>query len=95
MIALAHRDVVLRPLVTEKSLRISERRNAYTFAVDPRANKVQIRRAVESLFHVKVVGVRTDVRTGKPKRVGFKVKMTPSTKRALVTLKPGDTIEFY
>ena len=95
MNVLSPRDVVLRPLVTEKSLRVSERRNAYTFAVDPRANKVQIRRAIETLFHVKVVGVRTDVRTGKPKRFGWRVKTTPSTKRALVTLKAGDTIEFY
>jgi large subunit ribosomal protein L23 len=92
---LSPRDVVLRPLVTEKSLRVSERRNAYTFAVDPRANKVQIRRAVESLFHVKVLGVRTDVRPGKPKRFGWAVKTTPSVKRAVVTLQAGDTIEFY
>jgi large subunit ribosomal protein L23 len=95
MNALSPRDVVLRPLVTEKSLRASERRNAYTFAVDPRANKVQIRRAVETLFQVKVVGVRTDRRPGKPKRFGWVEKATPEVKRAVVTLRAGDAIEFY
>lgn len=95
MNALSARDVVLRPLVTEKSLRVSERQNAYTFAVDPKANKVQIRRAIEALFHVKVLDVRTALRKGKPKRFGWNMQRTPSQKRAVVTLKAGDTIEFY
>ena len=93
--ALDHRHVLLRPLVTEKTLRQSERRNAYTFSVHMRANKVQIRAAVESLFDVKVVGVRTDVRPGKPRRVGWHEKRTPEWKRAIVTLKAGDTIDLY
>jgi large subunit ribosomal protein L23 len=94
-VVLDPRHVILRPLVTEKSLRLSERRNAYSFAVDPRSNKVQIRRAVEALFKVKVVGVRTDVRAGKPRRVGFRETQTTEWKRALVTLKAGDTIQLY
>ena len=93
--AIDHRHVLLRPLVTEKTLRQSERRNAYTFAVHPRANKVQIRAAVESLFEVKVTGVRTDIRPGKPRRVGWHEKRTPEWKRAIVTLKAGDTIDLY
>jgi large subunit ribosomal protein L23 len=88
-------DVVLRPLLTEKSLRQSERRNAYTFEVALRANKVQIRRAVEELFDVKVLDVRTQVRAGKPRRHGLRETTTPARKRALVTLKPGDTIELF
>ena len=93
--ALAPRHVVLRPLVTEKSLRQSERRNAYTFAVDMRANKVQIRRAVEELFDVTVVGIRTDVRPGKPRRMGRHEIVTREWKRAIVTLEAGDTIDNY
>jgi large subunit ribosomal protein L23 len=94
-VSLDPRHVVLRPLVTEKSLRQSEQRNAYTFAVDLRANKVQIRRAVEGLFDVTVVGVRTDVRPGKPRRMGRRMITTAEWKRAVVTLKAGDTIDLY
>lgn len=88
-------DVVLRPVVTEKTLRQSEKLHAYTFEVHLEANKVQIRHAVESLFHVDVVGVRTDVRTGKPRRVGWNSTTTPSWKRAIVTVKPGQSIDVY
>ncbi len=91
--ALDPRHVLLRPVVTEKSLRQSERHNAYTFAVALRANKVQIRLAVEELFDVKVVGVRTDVRPEKPRRLGRSATHTPEWKRAVVTLKAGDTID--
>ena len=94
-VALDPRHVLLRPVVTEKTIKQSERRNAYTFAVHPRANKVQIRAAVETLFEVTVVGIRTDVRSGKPKRVGWHAKNTPDVKRAIVTLKQGDTIDMY
>jgi large subunit ribosomal protein L23 len=89
------RDVILRPVVTEKSLRTSERRNAYTFEVHPKANKVQIRTAVETIFDVAVIGVRTDVRAGKPRRRGWKATTTPDRKRAIVTLKEGQTIDVY
>ena len=95
MTALDHRQVLLRPLVTEKTIRTTERRNAYTFAVHARANKIQIRSAVEALFDVKVMGVRTDVRPGKPRRVGWHEVNTPEWKRAIVTLKAGDTIDIY
>jgi large subunit ribosomal protein L23 len=89
------RDVILRPLLTEKSLRQSERRNAFTFEVALRANKVEIRRAVEARFEVKVLGVRTQVRPGKPRRYGLRMVTTPASKRAVVTLKPGQTIELF
>jgi large subunit ribosomal protein L23 len=95
LVVSAPRDVVLRPLVTEKTLRQSERRNAYTFEVALHANKVEIRRAVERLFDVKVTGVRTQVRPGKPRRHGIRLVTTPARKRAVVTLKSGDSIELF
>ena len=90
-----HREVILRPVVTEKSLRASERRNAYTFEVHPKANKIQIRDAVETIFSVSVVGVRTALRAGKPRRRGWKATTTVARKRAIVTLKEGQTIDVY
>ncbi len=89
------RHVIVRPLVTEKSLKTSERRNAWSFEVDPRANKVQIRRAVEALFHVKVLGVHTDLRHGKARRMGARVAFTADWKRAIVTLAEGQTLDVY
>jgi len=87
--------VLLRPLVTEKTLRGSQKRNAYTFVVRMSANKIQIRQAIESLFGVKVANVRTDVRPGKPRRAGWAVKTTPEWKRAVVTVKAGQSIDVY
>jgi len=95
MSALDARAVILRPVVTEKTLRVSERRNAYTFAVHPDANKIQVRLAVEELFKVKVDAVRTDLRKGKPRRVGWSEMKTPTWKRAVVTLKAGQSIDVY
>jgi large subunit ribosomal protein L23 len=89
------RQIVLRPVVTEKTLRTSERRNAYTFVVHAEANKVQIRRAVEALFDVQVTGVRTDLRIGKTRRVGWRSSQAPDQKRAIVTVKEGQSIDVY
>ena len=91
----AAHDVIMRPLVTEKTLRIAERENAYTFQVARNANKIQIRTAIESLFNVKVIGVRTANHLGKSRRMGRYTGSTPSWKKAVVRLKDGDTIEFY
>jgi large subunit ribosomal protein L23 len=92
--AITHRDVVLRPLVTEKTLRRSERQNAYTFEVRSGANKVQIRDAVEKIFKVDVVAVRTQNLLGKRRRMGRSVGFTAPWKKAIVAVKPGQTIEF-
>jgi large subunit ribosomal protein L23 len=89
------RQVVLRPVVTEKALKTSTRRNAYTFLVHPEANKIQIRRAIETLFEVNVTGVRTDLRIGKVRRVGWRLSQSADAKRAIVTLKEGQTIDVY
>jgi large subunit ribosomal protein L23 len=88
------REVVRRPLFSEKSTFDQERRNAYHFEVALDANKIEIRRAVEALFNVKVSAVNTRVRKGKIQRRGYAVGAKPSTKRAIVTLKAGQTIDY-
>ncbi|HEX9681600.1 MAG TPA: 50S ribosomal protein L23 [Acidimicrobiales bacterium] len=90
------RDVILRPVVSEKAYALSEAGH-YTFEVHPRANKVEIRQAVESLFSVKVTSVNTLNRKGKRKRSrrvqGFGKR--PDSKRAIVTLAEGDAIDIF
>lgn len=85
-------DVIIRPVVTEKSTRLMAE-NKYTFLVHPQATKVDIRRAVEELFNVTVVKVNTMKVRGKKRRYGRLVGRTPDRKKAIVTLKPGDKIE--
>ncbi len=89
----AHYGVLKRSLFTEKGARQQGRDNTYSFAVATTANKVQIRHAVEALFDVKVLSVRTMNCVGKLKRVGASYGRTAPWKKALVTLKEGDTIE--
>lgn len=88
-------DVIRRPLVTEKSTIAREEQNLVTFAVDPRANKHQIRRAVESLFGVVVLDVRTMRQPRKSRRVGRFLGRRPEWKKAVVQLAEGQTIEFF
>jgi large subunit ribosomal protein L23 len=92
--ALAWREIVLRPVVTEKTLKRSERQNTYTFEVKDLANKIQIRQAVEGLFKVKVLDVRTQRLAGKRKRLGRSVGWTAPWKKAIVRVQAGQTIEF-
>jgi len=84
--------IVKRPIVTEKSTATQER-DAYTFLVDMRANKIEIARAIEKIFRVKVEKVRTQIRKGKPRRVRFSWGKQPDWKRAVVTLEHGQKIE--
>jgi large subunit ribosomal protein L23 len=88
-------DVIRRPLVTEKSNIGREEQNLVTFAVDPRANKHEIRRAVEQLFDVKVLAVRTLRMQGKTRRVGRFMGRKPAWKKAIVKLAEGQAIEFF
>jgi large subunit ribosomal protein L23 len=88
-------DVIRRPLVTEKSTIGREEQNLVTFAVDPRATKHEIRRAVEQLFDVRVVAVRTMRMRGKTRRVGRFLGRKPAWKKAIVKLAPGQAIEFF
>jgi large subunit ribosomal protein L23 len=85
--------VVVRPLMTEKSMRLKDERNSVTFEVVPDANKVEIRHAVETIFNVKVRAVRTSTVEGKLKRMGRHQGRRPSWKKAVVTLAPGHKIE--
>ncbi len=85
--------IVKRPRITEKSTRLTEKENSYTFEVAKDANKVEIRRAIEQLFDVKVEKVRTVNVRGKRKRVRLNWGMTPDWKKAIVTLKEGSRID--
>jgi large subunit ribosomal protein L23 len=87
-------DIILRPLITEKTNRMMAQ-NKYTFVVRPSTNKVEIRKAVEALFKVKVTKVCTMNMHAKPKRMGRFLGRTASWKKAIVTLAPGSRIEFF
>ncbi len=88
-------DVLKRPLITEKATLQKGTNNAVSFEVDRRAKKKQIQEAVEKMFKVKVVEVRTMNVSGKVKRRGRTVGLRPGWKKAVVTLKAGDKIEFF
>jgi large subunit ribosomal protein L23 len=88
------RDVIIRPVVSEKSYAGLEA-NVYTFLVDPRANKTEIKEAVQSIWNVRVTSVNTINRKGKVKRRRFTVGKRPDQKRAIVTLADGDSIEIF
>jgi large subunit ribosomal protein L23 len=88
------RDVILAPIVSEKSYSLIEN-NAYTFQVHPDANKTEIRQAVEAIWNVRVVGVNTARRKGKEKRFRWVKGRRVDTKRAVVKLADGDSIEIF
>jgi large subunit ribosomal protein L23 len=87
--------VIRKPLVTEKSTQQKETTNQYAFEVDRKANKIEIESAIERLFKVKVVGIRTCNVLGKMKRLGRKYGKRPDWKKAIITLKEGDRIDFF
>jgi large subunit ribosomal protein L23 len=89
-----HRTIV-RPLITEKSSAAYQARGEYTFEVHVDASKPQIRSAIEQLFGVKVTGVWTSNQRGKEKRMGKTAGRRPNWKKAIVTLRAGDTIEIF
>lgn len=88
------RDIILRPIISEKTMGLLAE-NKYTFEVDPQANKSQIKKAVEEIFDVKVIDVSTINMKGKPKRYGIFRGYRPKWKKAIVTLRAGDRIEFF
>ena len=88
------RDVIIRPVVSEKSYAGIDK-NAYTFLVDPRANKTEIKEAVQAIWDVQVISVNTLNRRGKVKRRGYTKGKRADEKRAIVTLAPGDAIEIF
>ncbi len=88
-------EIIKRPIITEKSMLLVENENKYTFSVDKRANKIQIARAVEELFNVKVVKVNTINTAPKKKRVGQYTGFKPFVTKAIVKLAEGDKIEIF
>ena len=88
-------EVVVRPIVTEKSSAAYQARGEYAFQVHPNASKPQIRAAIESLFGVKVTGVWTSNQRGKEKRMGKTTGRRPAWKKAIVKLRDGDSIAVF
>ncbi len=91
----AYHHRIKGPLITEKTLLQKEKANQITLKVVPTANKIEIRRAVEDIFKVKVVAVNTCRYTGKKKRLGRTEGKRPDWKKAIITLAPGEKIPFY
>jgi large subunit ribosomal protein L23 len=87
------RDILIRPVISEKSYGLQDEFNKYTFIVAPHANRTQIRQAVEAIFNVKVTGVNTMNRPGKRRRTRYGWGTRPDTKRAIVSLAEGDRID--
>ncbi len=87
--------VVVRPLITEKGTHQSQKLNAYAFEVSPTANKAQIKQAVEGIYEVKVLEVRTANRKGKPRRTGYRWGKTRKWKKAVVVLHPDYHIDLF
>lgn len=88
------RDIVIAPVVSEKSYGLLDE-NKYTFFVDPRANKTQIKIAVEQIFGVTVLGVNTLNRQGKRRRTRYGTGRQADTKRAIVQVSPGERIDIF
>ncbi len=88
-------EILKRPLITEKSTTEKEERNKLCFEVDRRANKIEIKQAVEKIFKVDVLGVATIAMKGKKKRAGRHFTQLPDWKKAVVTVKAGQRVEFF
>jgi large subunit ribosomal protein L23 len=88
------RDIIIRPVVSEKSYGLLDE-NVYTFVVRPSANKTEIKIAIQKIFNVRVTSVNTLNRPGKRKRTRHGWGQRRATKRAIVTLAPGDAIELF
>lgn len=90
-----YRDVIIKPIITEKSMKLLADDNKYTFKVAPTTNKIEIRQAVENLFGVKVTRVNVMNTKAKKRRVGRTVGVRPGYKKAIVTLAKGDSIPLF
>ncbi len=88
-------EIIKAPLITEKGSLLTEKSNQVLFKVRPDANKIEVKKAVEELFKVKVVKVRTNRHLGKIRRMGRNFGRLPQWKKAYVTLKEGDRIDFF
>ncbi len=88
-------QIIKQPLITEKGMRLNEEGSTVVFRVDQRANKLQIKHAVEVLFNVKVLKVNTLNVEGKKRRIRYREGKRPDWKKAYVTLRDGDSITFF
>jgi large subunit ribosomal protein L23 len=92
-------ELLKKPIITEKMTMLGEKRNQYAFRVDKKANKIQIKKAIEEMYGISVTSVNTMVYAGKRKsrftKAGFIEGRKDSFKKAIVTLKEGDNIDFY
>lgn len=88
-----HYQIIKRPLHSEKAVEDRNSRHAYHFEVDPKANKIEIKNAIEKIFNVKVIDVRTMIMSGKKCRSRLKIGRTPDWKKSIVTLQEGNTID--
>jgi large subunit ribosomal protein L23 len=93
------KQILIKPIITEKAEILSENRNQYSFVVNKEANKIEIRKAVEEMYSVNVVAVNTIITPGKIKvrgtRSGYQKGRISPVKKAVVTVEEGDTIDFY
>ena len=88
-----YRDIIKEPIITEKTAQLAQEKNTIVFSVDPKANKTQIKQAIEKVFDVKVESVNTINATTKKKRVGRYTGRTNQRKKAIVKLAEGSSIE--
>ena len=92
-------EILKKPILTEKASALTEKSNRYSFKVDHRANKLQIKTAIEQMYGVSIVAINTMVVSGKTKnrqtKAGLVSGRTPKYKKAIVTMKEGEVIDFY
>lgn len=88
-------DILIRPLLTEKMTALKEKENRVSFVVDKRANKIEIKKALEDAFKVKVASVNVINLLGKKKRLGRFTGKRPDWKKAIITLKKGEKLELF
>lgn len=95
MVTLTNEEIIKAPLVSEKSTHLAGAKNAYTFEVDKSADKTQIKKAIETIYNVKVVDVRTVNVPGKPRRTKSGYKTTSEWKKAIVVLHEDNKIDLF
>lgn len=95
MLVLTNEEVIKAPLISEKTTFLANAKNAYTFQVDPKADKAQIKKAIEELFHVHVLHVRTVNVAGKPRRTKSGFDTTSAWKKAIVELHADHKIDLF
>ncbi|MFH1727883.1 MAG: 50S ribosomal protein L23 [Pseudomonadota bacterium] len=88
-------NLIRRPYITEKAMTLKDEENKFVFEVKRDANKIQVKKAIEKLFNVKVTNISSMIQRGKTKRIGKDFGKRPNWKKVYVTLKKGDSIEFY